>query len=160
MCKNRVGRRIKVLPSESPYFELIPHAKQAGKVAPGMELVYTVRFSPDGFRDYADEIVCITEREKFVIPVRAVGARAVLDFPDSVSFPTAPVKHKASKVLLIRNVGAAAASFAVASDAPFELAWSRQSARKSSKDIGLEPPKPTIRSETLLESATLCKITL
>ena len=36
--------------------------------------------------------MCITEREKFVIPIRAIGARGVVDFPDKVHFPTAPVK--------------------------------------------------------------------
>jgi len=34
----------------------------------------------------------VTEREKFVIPVRAIGARALLDFPDNVSFNSSPVK--------------------------------------------------------------------
>ena len=36
--------------------------------------------------------MCVTEREKFVVPVRAVGARALLDFPDEVNFSAAPVK--------------------------------------------------------------------
>lgn len=36
--------------------------------------------------------MCVTEREKFVVPVRAIGARALLDFPDKVNFPTSPVK--------------------------------------------------------------------
>lgn len=57
------------------------------------------------FKDYTHELVCITEREKFVIPVRAVGPRAVLDFPDVVDFHHGLVKHSNSKTLLIRNVG-------------------------------------------------------
>ena len=36
--------------------------------------------------------MCVTEREKFIIPVRAIGARALLDFPDEVNFSSAPVK--------------------------------------------------------------------
>ena len=43
-------------------------------------------------QDYSFELVCVTEREKFIIPVRAVGARALLDFPDEVHFSAAPVK--------------------------------------------------------------------
>ena len=43
-------------------------------------------------QDYSFELVCVTEREKFIIPVRAVGARALLDFPDEVHFSASPVK--------------------------------------------------------------------
>ena len=38
------------------------------------------------------ELVCTTERERFVVPVRAVGVRALLDFPDEIHFPSSPVK--------------------------------------------------------------------
>ena len=34
----------------------------------------------------------MSEREKFIVPVRAVGARALLDFPDEIHFPSSPVK--------------------------------------------------------------------
>ncbi len=34
----------------------------------------------------------MTEREKFIVPVQAIGARALLDFPDDVKFSAAPVK--------------------------------------------------------------------
>ena len=50
-------------------------------------------------------MVCITEREKFLIPIRALGPRAVLDFPDELHFPTAPVKYASTKTVLVRNVG-------------------------------------------------------
>ena len=43
-------------------------------------------------QDYEQELVFVTEREKFVVPVRAIGARALLDFPDTVTFSSAPVK--------------------------------------------------------------------
>ena len=56
-------------------------------------------------QDYHHQLVCITEREKFLIPVRALGPRAVLDFPDELHFPTAPVKYASTKTVLVRNVG-------------------------------------------------------
>ena len=43
-------------------------------------------------KDYDHELVCITEREKFVLPVKAIGSRALLDFPDEIHFSAAPVK--------------------------------------------------------------------
>ena len=43
----------------------------------------------------------MTEREKFIVPVRAVGARALLDFPDEVHFSAAPVKVRNSNVYIM-----------------------------------------------------------
>ena len=87
-----------------------------------MVAAYTIKFTPDEkkvraillykhhhilihVQDYHHQLVCITEREKFLIPVRAIGPRAVLDFPDELHFPTAPVKYVSTKTVLIRNVG-------------------------------------------------------
>ena len=119
---DRVARRIKVMPSDSPYFRLVPKANgSGGKIAPGMEVVYEVIFTPDQYKDYVDEIVCLTEREKFVIPIRAIGARAMLDFPDSVTFKTCPVKHTSTKILLVRNIGTKNAFFSVSTQAPVSI---------------------------------------
>ena len=52
-------------------------------------------------QDYTHELVCVTEREKFVIPVRGIGRRGVVDFPDEVHFPTAPVKVNHAHILVV-----------------------------------------------------------
>jgi hydrocephalus-inducing protein len=65
--------------------------------------------------------VCLTEREKFVVPLRAVGHRAVLDFPDVVKFGGCPVKYASTKVLLVRNIGDASARFTTRCSGPFSL---------------------------------------
>lgn len=62
-------------------------------------------------QDYEHELICHTEREKFVVPVHAIGARAILDFPDDVHFPTCAVKYPNSRTLLIRNIGNRDAKF-------------------------------------------------
>ena len=64
-------------------------------------------------QDYIHELICMTEREKFIVPVKAIGARAVLDFPDQVNFATCLVKHSNTKTLLVRNVGNREARFAL-----------------------------------------------
>lgn len=53
----------------------------------------------------------MTEREKFLIPVKAIGARAVIDFPDTVNFGSCPVKDLSTKTLFVRNVGKKEAKF-------------------------------------------------
>lgn len=49
-----------------------------------MEVCYVVTFKPQEVRAYSAELVVVTEREKFIVPVGAIGHRAVLDFPDQV----------------------------------------------------------------------------
>ena len=70
----------------------------------------------DSAQDYVHQVVCITEREKFVVPIRAVGARGILDFPDEIALPACAVKHTQSRVLLVRNIGNADAAFSLTVD--------------------------------------------
>ena len=55
--------------------------------------------------------MCCTEREKFLVPIRAIGMRPRLTFPDHVDFGFCPVKSAMRKVLGVQNVGAAQARF-------------------------------------------------
>jgi len=71
-----VSRRIRVMPPESPFFEVIgPRSPvglkelEHGKIGPGMEVVFIVKFRPQEVKDYKVELVCVTEREKFLVPV-------------------------------------------------------------------------------------------
>jgi hydrocephalus-inducing protein len=65
----------------------------SSRVAPGMEVSYTVRFSPEAKIDYSFDLTVVTERERFIVPIRAVGCKALLDFPDVLNFGSVPVKH-------------------------------------------------------------------
>jgi hydrocephalus-inducing protein len=53
---------------------------QSEKIAPGMEVQYVVKFSPEERVDYIHELICATEREKFIVPIKAIGARGLKDF--------------------------------------------------------------------------------
>lgn len=77
----------------------------SSRVAPGMEISYIIRFSPEAKVDYSYDLMVVTEREKFIVPIRAVGCRAMLDFPDTLDFGLVPVKHTAEKPVMIRNIG-------------------------------------------------------
>jgi hydrocephalus-inducing protein len=56
------------------------------RVAPGMEISFIIKFSPEAKADYVYDLMVLTEREKFIVPIRAVGCRAMLDFPDILDF--------------------------------------------------------------------------
>ena len=71
-----VARRIRVLPPDSPYFEVIGPRKPGSmkeldhsRIGPGMEVCFIVKFRPQEVKEYKVGLVCVTEREKFVVPV-------------------------------------------------------------------------------------------
>uniref|UniRef100_A0A8C3Q1J6 HYDIN protein n=1 Tax=Chrysolophus pictus TaxID=9089 RepID=A0A8C3Q1J6_CHRPC len=72
-------------------------------------------------QDYFHQLTCITEREKFVVPIRAIGARAILDFPDQLNFSVCPVKHSTHRTLLVRNVGNREARYHISTHSPFSV---------------------------------------
>lgn len=75
------------------------------KVAAGMETKFIVRFSPEAKIDYKYELIVVTEREKFIVPILAIGKRAMIDFPDVLDFGPCPVKFLTEKPVIIRNLG-------------------------------------------------------
>lgn len=115
---------MKIIPPDSKLFQVCPSKKNglkikgsrriskpadtdnmSCKVAPGMEISYIIKFSPETKMDYSYDLMVVTEREKFIVPIRAVGYRSMLDFPDTLDFGLVPVKHVAEKPVMIRNIG-------------------------------------------------------
>ncbi|KAJ3206444.1 hypothetical protein HDU82_004517 [Entophlyctis luteolus] len=116
-------RKIKLDPINHPNFLItgIKNASlQSAKVAPGIEVQFLLKFSPEDKIDYSYNLVCITEREKFLLPIRAIGARGLLDVPDEISFSLCPVRFTTTKTLFVRNIGNIAAKFVIDVDPPFE----------------------------------------
>ncbi len=110
---------MKIIPPDSNLFQILP-CKQtqetepsvpqdvdnmSSKVAPGMEISFLVKFSPEAKIDYSYDLNVVTEREKFVVPIRAIGCKAVLDFPDALDFGRVPVKYETMKPVVISNIG-------------------------------------------------------
>nr|XP_006823299.1 PREDICTED: hydrocephalus-inducing protein homolog [Saccoglossus kowalevskii] len=118
---DKVPRLIKVYQTDSPYFKVISPPNVGHKVAPGCASIFKIQFTPEEKKDYTHELICMTEKEKFIIPVRCIGARALLDFPDDVNFATCPVKYPSSRTLLVRNVGNKEARFALSTEKPFTV---------------------------------------
>lgn len=98
------------------HVERVPAPGQAigSKIAAGMEAVFRVSFFPESIESYEQQLVVVTEREKFIVPLLAVGASAALDLPDSICMPAVASKQTAKHSLLISNVGRRAGSFQLA----------------------------------------------
>lgn len=118
---DKVARLIKVIQTDSPYFKVISPSDVGHKVAPGMDKVFMIQFTADQKKDYFHELICVTEREKFLIPVKAIGERAVIDFPDAVNFGSCPVKDLTTKTLFVRNIGKKEAKFKLTLESPFSV---------------------------------------
>ncbi|ETV98760.1 hypothetical protein H310_08827 [Aphanomyces invadans] len=118
-----VARRIKILPPDSPFFKIkkcTAHDKD-GKIAAGMEISFQIEFLPQERKEYALDLVCCTEREKFLVPIRARGTFAALSFPDEIDFGSCPVKIKCSKVMTVHNIGTKGAKFVFTTTPPFKI---------------------------------------
>ncbi|ORZ34407.1 hypothetical protein BCR44DRAFT_1513959 [Catenaria anguillulae PL171] len=105
---DKYPRRLRLEPIDDPHFELKGWKSEAlytPRVAPGMDVPFLLRFTPDEEKDISTHILCETERERFLVPIRVIGPRAVFDFPDELSFGEVPVMHATSRSILVRNVG-------------------------------------------------------
>ncbi|XP_040433979.1 hydrocephalus-inducing protein homolog, partial [Falco naumanni] len=127
--EDKVPQLLKVTLERSPYFKLISHHAVCRKVPPGMLATFHIVFTPSENKDYFHELICITEREKFVVPIRAIGARAILDFPDQVNFSACPVKYSTQKTLLVRNVGNRVARYCISTQRHLVLLATRDQER-------------------------------
>lgn len=75
---DQVPRKIRVEQANNPYFSVSGYKKkglQSEKIAPGMETQFVVTFTPEEQVDYIHELECVTERETFLVPIKAIGAR-------------------------------------------------------------------------------------
>ncbi|KAJ1547741.1 hypothetical protein HK096_000449 [Nowakowskiella sp. JEL0078] len=75
---DKIARRLEIENINSPFFSVFGfknHSLKSVKVAPGMDASFVIRFKPEEEIDYSCNLICVTEREKFVIPIRATGPR-------------------------------------------------------------------------------------
>ncbi|XP_076989079.1 hydrocephalus-inducing protein homolog isoform X4 [Tamandua tetradactyla] len=118
---DKIPRMVKIVEESSPYFKVISPKDVGHKVAPGVPSTFRILFTPEENKDYAHLLTCVTEREKFIVPIKARGARAILDFPDKLNFSTCPVKYSTQKILLVRNIGKKDAVFHLKTCRPFSV---------------------------------------
>ena len=105
--QTKSARFVHLMPPENRFFRISEPrgGKHSLKVASGLAVTYTIFFEPEEDTDYDCELIAMSESEKFIIPVRAVGSRGRLALPKLVSFPAAPVKATSRTTVLLTNVG-------------------------------------------------------
>ncbi|KAM9854716.1 hydrocephalus-inducing protein homolog [Aulostomus maculatus] len=108
-------------PQESQYFSVVCSKNARDRVAPGLSATFHVIFSPQVAKDYQHRLVFVTEREKFEVPIRAIGPRGILDIRDELHLPICPVKASTEKTTLVRNIGNSKAMFTLHTHRPFSV---------------------------------------
>lgn len=114
--KDSVSRRVKIVQPETNLFKISPLNENdpeqnaffsvGNKIAPGLEISFLVKFSPETKNDYSHELVIVTEREKFVVPIYAIGKKALIEFPDVINFGNeCPVKYSSERAVILHNRG-------------------------------------------------------
>ncbi|XP_039242730.1 LOW QUALITY PROTEIN: hydrocephalus-inducing protein-like, partial [Pipra filicauda] len=124
--RGKVTRLVRVTMDSSPYFKLVGPNGVCHQIPAGSFCTIKILFIPEGskslfLQDHFHELVCICEREKFTVPIRAIGARPILDFPDQLDFSSCPVNHSTQKTLLVRNTGNLEASYSLSTESPFTV---------------------------------------
>ncbi|KAJ3215867.1 hypothetical protein HDU67_010224 [Dinochytrium kinnereticum] len=119
---DKFARRLKLEPISHPHFSICGTKNKSltsSKIAPGMEVQFLLIFTPEEDTDYFCNLVCITDRERFLVPIRGYGARGLLDFPDSIVFSQCPVRFESSRTIFVRNIGNRPAKFILDAPPPF-----------------------------------------
>ncbi|RLV64113.1 hypothetical protein DV515_00017583 [Chloebia gouldiae] len=112
---------VKISMESSPYFQLVSSNNAYRVLLPGTSAPVRIRFTPGKGKDYSHKLVCTTARERIVVPIRAIGAQTILDFPDQLDFSECPVKHSSQKTLLVRNVSNRAVHYQLSTQSPFSV---------------------------------------
>jgi hypothetical protein len=119
---DKVPRKIRLEQSSSPFFKVVGwkcNSLKSEKIAPGMVIPFIVQFTPEENTDYVHNLLCETERERFIVPIRVIGARGFIDISDEISFVNVPVKLSSTKTVLVRNIGDDIAKFEIDTEEPF-----------------------------------------
>ncbi|KAM7396206.1 hypothetical protein PAMP_019263 [Pampus punctatissimus] len=140
--KDKVSRQMKLELQDSEYFSVVGPEDAGNKVAPGLSATFTVFFTPQENKVLEIENKMkyeavirpvgrqrmgsfrrsrVKERERFEIPIRAIGPRAILDFRDELYLPVCPVKASTQRTQLVRNIGNGKAMFKLHTQRPFSV---------------------------------------
>ncbi|XP_066051005.1 hydrocephalus-inducing protein homolog [Chamaea fasciata] len=121
MNKGENLQGVQVSMESSPYFQLAGPSDACRAVPGGAITDVHVHFTPDENKVYSHELVCVSGEERIVVPIRAIPARAILNFPDELDFSKCPVKGSTRKSLLIENSGSLAAHYQLSTESPFSV---------------------------------------
>ncbi|NWR29398.1 HYDIN protein, partial [Tachuris rubrigastra] len=119
--RDKVTQLVKVTMDSSPYFKLVGPNGVWHQVPSGSFCTINILFIPEGSKDHFHQLLCTTKKQTLTVPIRAIGARPVLDFPDQLDFSKCPINYSTQKTLLVHNTGNLEAHFSLSTESPFTV---------------------------------------
>ena len=80
-----------------------------------------MHFKPEEAIDYAYDVEFVTEREKFLVPVRGWGPQPELQLPSECQFGKVEACYTSERTFLVRNIGDKAATVNFGTREPFTV---------------------------------------
>uniref|UniRef100_A0A3B5MTE8 HYDIN/VesB/CFA65-like Ig-like domain-containing protein n=1 Tax=Xiphophorus couchianus TaxID=32473 RepID=A0A3B5MTE8_9TELE len=118
---DQVAHPVKLEQDISEQFYVVGPETGRSKIAPGMTASFMIFFTPQENKDYSHKLICVSPRERFEIPIRAIGPRAILDFKDEIHLPSCLVKASTEKTHFVCNIGNCKANFKLHTKRPFSV---------------------------------------
>uniref|UniRef100_T1HAY7 MSP domain-containing protein n=1 Tax=Rhodnius prolixus TaxID=13249 RepID=T1HAY7_RHOPR len=99
------------------------------KIAQGIENVFEIQFRPSHLKDYFQTMKILVADDEFDLPffgrilikMACLGPRALIDFPDVIEMPAAPVKLQVTKTVILKNIGRARGVVNFSVEKPFSV---------------------------------------
>ena len=105
---DKVSRRLKFIPPGTPEFSLIDvkyPVEKEGLIAPGNSVIFEVLFRATSLADYSDQLMIITEKDCFKIPLIAKREQPMLDLPPVIECESCWIGKKSVSQIPITNKG-------------------------------------------------------
>eukprot|EP00210_Caulerpa_lentillifera_P003205 g3062.t1 len=120
---DKISRKAKIEIPDSPFLKVKRRGvgRQNESVALGMAVEYDIELIPQSDDDCRFELVVVTDRERFILPVIGIGKRVKFDTPLCIDCGTVPVRSAKSRSLILTNVGRRAGTFRLSSTGPFTI---------------------------------------
>ncbi|XP_071423974.1 hydrocephalus-inducing protein homolog [Pithys albifrons albifrons] len=112
---------VQIVMESSPYFTLVGPSGVFRQVPPNRFSTVKILFTSEGNEDHSHQLLCITEKGRVIVPIRAIGARPILDFPHQLDFSVCPVNSRVQKTLLVCNAGKLEARYHISVQSPFSV---------------------------------------
>ncbi|KAK5646871.1 hypothetical protein RI129_005335 [Pyrocoelia pectoralis] len=90
-------------------------------IAPGMALIFNVKFYSEHMRDYQFDLKFLTESETLIVSVYAIKPRPLLDLSDYINLPISIIHIPYEESVYIRNLATVPAIFSLNTQAPFSV---------------------------------------
>ncbi|KAF5288916.1 hypothetical protein FQA39_LY03795 [Lamprigera yunnana] len=119
---SKVPKPLRCIIPKSPYFTVTFASESVSThIAPGISILFNIKFSADDLKDYKHTLTFATEEENISYPIYALRPRPLLNLPDEVNLPTTAIRITSEYCIFTRNFSKVPANFITHTKPPFSV---------------------------------------